>query len=67
MGTVAGTGGDVDNVYMVYAWVQPKEYDLKTVVLQNKDKEDGVPPVGMDVLGSAVDRKHRHLDNDQTK
>ena len=63
----AGTGGDMDNVRMAYVWVQPKVDVVETLALQNKGKEDVEPPVDMDVLGSPVDRKHKHLDKGQTR
>jgi hypothetical protein len=65
--TAVGTGGDMDNVHMACAWVQLEEDEVKVMVLQNKDKEDEVPDVDMGVLGSVADKKHMHLDNDQTR
>jgi len=67
VGTVAGTAGDMDNVHMAYVWVQPKEDEVETMALQNTDKEDVVSPADMDILGLPVDRKHKHLDKDQTR
>jgi hypothetical protein len=53
---------------MAYVWVQPNEDEVETTALQNKDKEDVVSPVDMDVLGSPMDKKHKHLDDkDQTR
>ena len=67
MGT-ADTGVDMDSVDMAYVWVQSNEDEVETTALQNKDKEDVVSPVDMDVLGSPVDKKHKHLDDkDQTR
>lgn len=69
MDTAVGTGGDMDNVHMAYAWVQLEDenHEVEMMVLRNKDKEDEVPNVDMGVLGPVADKKHMHLDNDQTR